>query len=356
MRIIERHSKSHRFTGKLVFGCLLVLLASCSEDEDEALTTRPQRVFGYGSLEALVVSPDGRHFITGGWAGAYVWDLETGRMIQPLRDRCQHVTALAVSPDGRHVVSAAGGRSFGSRSARLWDLNSGRLLRTFAPTNWVEAVAFSPDGKQVLTGGAGGAQLWDLATAQVIREFGSNEEAVESVAFSADGVQLATGGSTHVVRVWETATGRLLLRFATSSTERVSDLEFSPNGTRLLTAGDRGAQLWDLATGALLVEFGSPGWAAEATFSPDGLRVLTAGGDGLRMWDAATGEQIPAFNAGSHLGCDHSATPPRVQARGQRRYLARVLFCRRQVASDRRPALRSALGRRDRRLVAQFRG
>jgi WD40 repeat protein len=281
-----------------VFGCVLVLLASCSEDEDEALTTHPQRVFGYGSLEALVVSPDGRHFITGGGAGAYVWDLETGKMIQPLRDRYQHVTALAISPDGRQVITADGGQYGWSRSgARLWDLNTGDLLQTLAPTNFIEAVAFSPDGKQVLTGGAGSAQLWDPATAQIIREFGSNEEAVESVAFSVDGVRVATGSPTNVVRVWETETGRLLLGFTTSSTEHVSDLEFSPDGTRLLTAGDRGAQLWDLATGALLVEFGSPGWAAEAAFSPDGLRVLTAGGVGLRMWDAATGEMIPTFKA-----------------------------------------------------------
>jgi len=139
MRTTVRHSEFHRSTRKLVFACLLVLLASCSEDEDEALTTRPQRVFGYGSLEALVVSPDGRHFITGGSAGAYLWDLETGQMIRFFKDRYQYVTALAISPDGRQMITAAGQSGWASsqqnKSVRLWDLNTGDLLRTFAQTN-----------------------------------------------------------------------------------------------------------------------------------------------------------------------------------------------------------------------------
>jgi WD40 repeat protein/TPR repeat protein len=78
-------------------------------------------------------------------------------------------------------------------------------------------------------------------------------------------------------------------------TDRVRTAEFSPDGTRVITASyDKTARIWDAATGQqLLVLSGHRGWVGSAAFSPDGRRIVTASFDGTaRIWDAATAQEV----------------------------------------------------------------
>ena len=78
------------------------------------------------------------------------------------------------------------------------------------PTNmgWVHSVAFSPDGRQVLTGSADKtARLWDAQTGQELRRFEGHTEPVFSVAFSPDGRQVLTGSRDKTARLWDAQTG-----------------------------------------------------------------------------------------------------------------------------------------------------
>ena len=97
--------------------------------------------------------------------------------------------------------------------ARLWDVASGKEIRRFdhRHTNGVRSVAFSPDGKQVLTGSSDDtALLWDTASGKEIRSFEGHAAGIASVAFSPDGKHILTGSADCTSRIWDAATGKEL--------------------------------------------------------------------------------------------------------------------------------------------------
>ncbi len=120
-----------------------------------------------------------------------------------------------------------------------------------------------------------------------------------NAAFSPGGPLIATGGtlkgtSQHVVVIWDARTGDPL-RELEGHTEDINDLNFSPDGSRLVTVGADGtAIIWNPRTGELLHTLtGHKDSLQGVSFSNDGSLVATSGWDGtLRLWDAATGEQV----------------------------------------------------------------
>jgi WD40 repeat protein len=77
-----------------------------------------------------------------------VWEAESGRLLRSLEGHTDWVRAVAVSPDGRTIVS--GSRD---RTVKVWEAESGRLLRSLeGHTDLVRAVAVSPDGRTIVSG------------------------------------------------------------------------------------------------------------------------------------------------------------------------------------------------------------
>jgi WD40 repeat protein len=104
---------------------------------------------------------------------------------------------------------------------------------------------------------------------------------VWSVAFSPDGRRLVTAGKNKTARIWDAATGRQLL-VLTGHTEPLADAEFSPDGARVVTAGaDNEARLWDARSGETVgILNGDSDQVYSAEFSAAGDHVLTTSFDG----------------------------------------------------------------------------
>jgi WD40 repeat protein/basic membrane lipoprotein Med (substrate-binding protein (PBP1-ABC) superfamily)/DNA-binding SARP family transcriptional activator len=116
---------------------------------------------------------------------------------------------------------------------------------------------------------------------------------VSNLAFSPDGTRLATASQDGTVQVWNTSTGENLHVFSVEG--GFSDVAFSPDGTRLITAGDDGRLIvWDRTTGEQLLAVHAARFRVlSCAFSPDGTRILSGGVDPTaRLWDAFTGEEL----------------------------------------------------------------
>jgi WD40 repeat protein len=158
----------------------------------------------------------------------------------------------------------------------------------------VTGAAFSPDGKRLLTSSWDAtARLWDAASGTLLLTL-PHDQPIYATAFSPDGASIATAGADGKARVFDSQTGALRQTLA-GHEDRIRGVAFSPDGKKLVTAGgDATARIWDAATGAPLATLtGHKRGVTQAIFSADGTRVATAGADGTaRIWDAATGRPL----------------------------------------------------------------
>ena len=116
----------------------------------------------------------------------------------------------------------------------------------------IRAVAFSPDGKRIVSGGFDGkVRFWDAEFGTPVGQpLEGHKGVVSSVAFSPDGKRIASGDEDGVVRLWDTETGQPVGEPAMSHRDWVSGVAFSPDGKRIASGGGDGVvRLWDAETG-----------------------------------------------------------------------------------------------------------
>jgi WD40 repeat protein len=263
---------------------------------------------GDGIVTSIGFSPDGSRIATGDQTGAIsIWATHAGQLIGKRIGHKAAVTSLAFHGDG--VTIASGSRD---GTVRIWDATDGKPRSEFAGVTEVTAVCFRPDGRQIAIAprGAGQIELWNPRTMERDAVLDAGGGRVNDIAYSAAGrhVAAACGSDDGVgeVRVWDTATGRILAQLDDHA-DGASTVAFSSDGSRLLTrSGARTANvmLWDWAAGDRLLVETIPlhsrfrdGGASFTTvvFASDASRVV---GGKPEAWDAGDGS--------------HAATLPRI--------------------------------------------
>ncbi|MCP5105799.1 MAG: WD40 repeat domain-containing protein, partial [bacterium] len=190
------------------------------------------------------------------------------------------VYSVAFSPDGKTILTGSW-----DNTARLSDLQGKTVQEFKGHKDYVNSVAFSPDGKTILTGSDDkSARLWDLQ-GKTVQEFKGHRESVSSVTFSPDGKTILTGSGDETARLWNLR-GKTVQEFK-GHKEFLYSVAFSPDGKTILTGSvDNTARLWDLH-GKTLQEFkGHKDIVLSVAFSPDGKTILTGSMDNTaRLWD-----------------------------------------------------------------------
>lgn len=139
-------------------------------------------------------------------------------------------------------------------TVRLFRVADGSPVRTVQPHvgDYTDAVAFSPDGRLLATGGySGPVELWDVASGALVRTLDVPMTTVYDVEFSPDGATVAAGTLRGDVYMWRVADGTLVRKVTHGAP--VSGVKFTSGGAWLVTAGydDHAVRIWSVASGSL---------------------------------------------------------------------------------------------------------
>jgi len=335
---------------QLAFMALAFLACRRASAADAVTFRRPadDKNENSGVIRGVAFSPDGR-LVAGAFGTFYgmlgdphpgqvvLWDVTTRQRRAALLGHVDGVKSVAFSPNGK-LIATAGYLD----QIKLWRTETATEIASIRATAVISGIAFSPDGKYLVAGldafgvqpaGKNNAELYDVATRNLVRRFEGHDWGISAVTFSPSGSLLATSSSDGTVRLWDVATGRsktlvdqklnntvneywrrLARRKVEGMPPSIESVAFSPDGKRLAIAGGmmdaRGREygigavtLWDVPTRK--PQSTLPGYdcsVQQVRFSVDGTRLATAGRDGyVRLWDAATLRQMGRFQGSAPI-------------------------------------------------------
>jgi WD40 repeat protein/serine/threonine protein kinase/tetratricopeptide (TPR) repeat protein len=267
------------------------------------------RAPGCADVRSMSFSRDGRLLAVGRVNGPTLWDVVAMRELADLDLGPETFGFMALAPDG-HAL-AYGGEAL-PRGANLrvhvWDIAARSLRRVDTLAN---AALYSPDSKSLLLGWIN-LDFWNAAT--LARERGLNlvaapgESWIPAMAFAPDGRRLIVGGAR--LNSYDTETGLLLETFK-GHTASIRTLAVFPNGKTLVSGSFDGTlKIWDMLTGqerfSLVGHQGRP--VTSVAVAPDGMTIASGGSDGIvRLWRATA--DVEASASKTELDSDEPDTP-----------------------------------------------
>ncbi|WP_394357097.1 WD40 repeat domain-containing protein [Tropicibacter oceani] len=288
--------KRREFLASIGFGAL-VPAAALAQPVGTSAWTLFDRI--KPSTSTMAYSRDGRLIATGTGGIIRIWIAQTGEQIQEIvynETPAEDVDALAFHPDGRQLLG--GGTGPKHRNLRLWEIETGQELRRYEGLGIGPlSIAYNADASRIVAGGNDNTvRVWDALTGRQIMAHGAKGP-MHFACFLGDGSRVLAAGLDLFVRIYDAETG-LPTRTLAPTGARYRCGALSPDGQLLALGGTRGAAyLFDLDSGAVLQRLVTGSGSVRAlAFTPDGARLLTgdSGSDrsAVELWDVASGKRL----------------------------------------------------------------
>jgi WD40 repeat protein len=291
-------------------------------------------------VSAVAWSPNGRLVASAGGDdnAVQIWDATTGERLGTYTGHAERVRSVAWSPDSRYVASAhtvhdSNFERVLDEKIQVWEAATGQQLAAYTG----HAPAWSPDGKRLalvysldekqLAAASGMVQdvvlVWDVAKGRLLTTCIGHAESVFTVAWSPDGKRLASGGAGGEVFVWDAASAKYLSIYMYSglNSRIITVVAWSPDGRRLASGGPgETVEVWDAATRQTLATYrGHKSMVNAIAWSPDRRRIASGSGlpnyvsmpkdQTVQIWDAAIGEQLFTYQGHSNMVTSVSWSP-----------------------------------------------
>jgi WD40 repeat protein/serine/threonine protein kinase len=250
-----------------------------------------------GSVNSVAYRPDGRVVASGGSDGiARIWDANTGQIVGPRPiEHAVGINAVAFNPAGNIIATGTE-----DNNSQLWMAETTESYSLpLEHRGSVMSLAFSSDGKSLLTGSADSAvRVWIIPPETADRPLPRHSGPINALEIGPGAKTILTAGQDGLVDIRD-GTGKPIcppLRHP----RPVRAAELSPDGATAITGCDDGiARIWNVASGELLVELAhQPAPITAVAFRNDGKAVITGCLDGkARMWLVSTGARLgPEFD------------------------------------------------------------
>lgn len=207
------------------------------------------------------------------------------------------IGSLELSPDGARLLSTGG-----DFTPMLWDIESGRRSHVLSPHAWVlNGASFSPDGKTVLTsagdpsGHDRNLRLFDVETGKLLKEQEAHEKPLLSAVFVDGGAHIVTTSRASDACIWRTADLSKVSCLTDMPAMMTADRRsVAQDGKHVALRMRNDVVVWSIDEPArTTVLRGHEALIVSALFSPDGRTLTTVGGDGsFAIWDGTTGDAI----------------------------------------------------------------
>jgi WD40 repeat protein len=234
---------------------------------------------------SFVFLQDNVHIVSGSADGTMrKWNCDTGLVVgEPWKSEEGAIYALALSPDGKMIVC---GREDGS--VQRWNTDGEMMEGVWlGHSDAVRSLSWSPSGSRIASGSYDGTILIrEAESGQVeVGPIKTEQTGVYALAYSPSGDRIASGGYDVTICIWDTKTGERVVGPIENLGTYVTSLVWSSDSTKLYSASDRFARVFDSKTGKVLHHFEhhSPLWSV--ALSPKNIVLACAGDNVVRLWD-----------------------------------------------------------------------
>lgn len=234
--------------------------------------------------------------------GALLRTFDTGAVVSLALSADGLTLATCDTGPGKATTKRAGGIFPSDKSIRLWEVRSGRLLRTFGNGVACSYAALSADGMTIAGSLTNAVEVWDARSGTLLRRISSEGEIVTSIALDASGRLVAIALANHGVNLWEVCSGNLL-RTVEGNDYAIYSARLSADGQILAGCMAYDARLWDATTGRLLHAFrGHMDSVLSVALTADGQTLASGSADKtIKLWDTRSGRLLRTLEGHSDV-------------------------------------------------------